>query len=117
MPSNAVSPNGPGTLSRSFSAFTSASAKPLRKARTTRRTTASETAANPRVSRSSTVTLCSGEARHGNCIAGPMRVLYILSSYLLLLLLFPVLLLHRKTRDGVLQRLGFYRSGELPDGA
>ncbi|MBK7859525.1 MAG: 3-deoxy-D-manno-octulosonic acid transferase [Archangiaceae bacterium] len=45
-----------------------------------------------------------------------MRALYIVCSYLLLLLLFPVLLLHRKTRDGVLQRLGFYRPGELPLG-
>src|SRR5438105_2524102 len=45
-----------------------------------------------------------------------MRALYIVSSYLLLFVLFPVLLLHRKTRDGVMQRLGFYRPGELPEG-
>ncbi len=45
-----------------------------------------------------------------------MRLLYILSSYLLLALLFPLLLLHRKTRDGVMQRLGFYAPGELPAG-
>lgn len=45
-----------------------------------------------------------------------MRVLYILCSYLLLLLLFPLLLLHRKTRDGAMQRLGFYGPGELPQG-
>jgi 3-deoxy-D-manno-octulosonic-acid transferase len=45
-----------------------------------------------------------------------MRALYIFGSYLLLLLLFPLLVLHRKTRDGVLQRFGFYRPGELPSG-
>ncbi|MBL8952792.1 MAG: 3-deoxy-D-manno-octulosonic acid transferase [Myxococcaceae bacterium] len=45
-----------------------------------------------------------------------MRALYIFGSYLLLTLLFPLLILHRKTRDGVLQRLGFYRPGELPVG-
>lgn len=45
-----------------------------------------------------------------------MRLLYILCSYLLLALLFPLLLLHRKTRDGVRQRLGFYAPGDLPRG-
>src|SRR4051812_43581899 len=45
-----------------------------------------------------------------------MRLLYILVSYLLFLLLLPVLLLRRKTRDGFRQRLGFYRAGELPSG-
>ena len=45
-----------------------------------------------------------------------MRLLYILCSYVLLALLFPLLLLHRKTRDGVRQRLGFYAPGDLPDG-
>ncbi len=38
-----------------------------------------------------------------------MRVLYILASYLLFGVLWPVLALHRKTRSGWWQRLGFYR--------
>jgi 3-deoxy-D-manno-octulosonic-acid transferase len=45
-----------------------------------------------------------------------MRALYIVCSYLLLIVLFPLLRLHRKTRDGALQRLGFYRPGDLPEG-
>src|SRR6478672_12417612 len=45
-----------------------------------------------------------------------MRALYIFGSYVLLLLLLPILLLHRKTRDGFWQRLGFYRPGDLPQG-
>src|SRR6267378_2275445 len=45
-----------------------------------------------------------------------MRLLYIFASYLLLLVLWPLLLLHRKTRDGFRQRLGFYRPGDLPHG-
>ncbi|ATB32541.1 3-deoxy-D-manno-octulosonic acid transferase [Melittangium boletus] len=43
-----------------------------------------------------------------------MRLLYVLASYLLFAVLFPVLSLHRKTRHGLKQRLGFYASGELP---
>ena len=43
-----------------------------------------------------------------------MRLLYVLASYLAFALLLPVLSLHRKTRDGLLQRLGFYRPGALP---
>lgn len=45
-----------------------------------------------------------------------MRILYILASYFLFWVLFPVLSLHRKTREGLTQRLGFYRPGEVPDG-
>jgi 3-deoxy-D-manno-octulosonic-acid transferase len=43
-----------------------------------------------------------------------MRLLYILASYVLFALLFPVLLLHRKTRHGLKERLGFYGPGSLP---
>src|SRR6218665_3998339 len=43
-----------------------------------------------------------------------MRLLYVLASYLLFAVLFPVLSLHRKTRHGLKQRLGFYAPGELP---
>ncbi len=43
-----------------------------------------------------------------------MRILYILASYLLFGLLFPVLSLHRKTRHGLWQRLGFHAEGTLP---
>src|SRR5689334_22183849 len=42
-----------------------------------------------------------------------MHALYIAASYLLFALLFPVLALHKKTRHGVRQRLGFYRPGEI----
>jgi 3-deoxy-D-manno-octulosonic-acid transferase len=45
-----------------------------------------------------------------------MRLLYVLASYLLFALLFPVLSVHRKTRNGLLQRLGFYPAGILPPG-
>lgn len=45
-----------------------------------------------------------------------MRLLYVLASYLLFWLLFPALSLHRKTRSGLLQRLGFYPPGALPEG-
>jgi 3-deoxy-D-manno-octulosonic-acid transferase len=45
-----------------------------------------------------------------------MRILYILASYLLFAVLFPVLSLHPKTRHGLRQRLGFYAEGELPPG-
>jgi len=43
-----------------------------------------------------------------------MRLLYILATYLLFPLLLPVLCLHRKTRHGLRQRLGFYAPGDLP---
>jgi len=47
-----------------------------------------------------------------------MRLLYVLASYLLFWVLCPVLLLHRKTRPGLLQRLGYYPAGlfEFPNG-
>jgi 3-deoxy-D-manno-octulosonic-acid transferase len=45
-----------------------------------------------------------------------MRLLYVLASYLLFWVLFPVLSLHRKTRRGLLQRLGRYPAGLLPEG-
>jgi 3-deoxy-D-manno-octulosonic-acid transferase len=45
-----------------------------------------------------------------------MRALYIFASYVLFALLSPVLLLHRKTRDGFRQRLGLYGPGDLPAG-
>jgi 3-deoxy-D-manno-octulosonic-acid transferase len=45
-----------------------------------------------------------------------MRLLYLLASYLAFWLLFPALSLHRKTRRGLLQRLGFYPAGLLPEG-
>lgn len=45
-----------------------------------------------------------------------MRLLYVVASYLLFLVLSPVLMLHRKTRRGLLQRLGFYRAGVIPAG-
>ena len=45
-----------------------------------------------------------------------MHLLYVVASYLLFALLFPVLAIHRKTRHGLLQRLGFYRHGALPEG-
>jgi 3-deoxy-D-manno-octulosonic-acid transferase len=43
-----------------------------------------------------------------------MRLLYILATYLLFPLLLPVLCVHRKTRHGLWQRLGFYAPGALP---
>src|SRR4051812_40470453 len=45
-----------------------------------------------------------------------MRFLYVVASYLLFLVLFPLLCVHRKTRNGLLQRLGFYPAGRLPEG-
>lgn len=45
-----------------------------------------------------------------------MRLLYVLASYLLFWALFPVLALHRKTRRGLAERLGFYSRGKLPEG-
>ncbi|MFL5320759.1 MAG: 3-deoxy-D-manno-octulosonic acid transferase [Myxococcaceae bacterium] len=44
-----------------------------------------------------------------------MRIIYIIASYVLFWLLFPVLCLHRKTRNGLMQRLGFYPPGLLPE--
>lgn len=43
-----------------------------------------------------------------------MHALYVAASYLLFALLFPVLALHKKTRYGLKQRLGFYRPGSIP---
>src|SRR5512140_2255690 len=43
-----------------------------------------------------------------------MRLLYVLASYLLFALLFPVLAVLKKTRSGALERFGFYRRGRLP---
>ena len=45
-----------------------------------------------------------------------MRLLYVVFSALLFLVLAPVLLLHRKTRGGFLQRFGFYRPEVVPRG-
>jgi len=45
-----------------------------------------------------------------------MRFLYVVASYLAFWALFPVLALHRKTRNGLLQRLGFYPRGTVPEG-
>ncbi len=47
-----------------------------------------------------------------------VRLLYVLLSYVVFALALPVLCLHRKTRDGLRQRMGFYLPGDLPvDGA
>jgi 3-deoxy-D-manno-octulosonic-acid transferase len=45
-----------------------------------------------------------------------VRLLYILLSWAAFLLLAPVLLLHRKTRAGFLQRFGFYSANVVPAG-
>lgn len=45
-----------------------------------------------------------------------MRLLYVLLSWVAFVLLAPVLLLHKKTRDGFLQRFGFYPAGVVPAG-
>jgi 3-deoxy-D-manno-octulosonic-acid transferase len=45
-----------------------------------------------------------------------MRALYVVFSYLAFAALFPLLLLHRKTRSGLLQRFGFYPLQTLPAG-
>jgi 3-deoxy-D-manno-octulosonic-acid transferase len=45
-----------------------------------------------------------------------VRFLYILLSSLVFLLLAPLLLLHRKTRAGLLERFGFYRGNAFPAG-
>jgi len=46
-----------------------------------------------------------------------MRLLYVLASYVLFAVLFPVLSVYRKTRHGLRQRLGFYGPGTLPAGS
>ncbi len=46
-----------------------------------------------------------------------MRLLYVLASYVLFAVLLPVLSVYRKTRHGLLQRLGFYSAGTLPPGS
>ena len=43
-----------------------------------------------------------------------MHLLYVLASYLLFAALFPLLVMHRKTRHGLLERFGFYRPGAVP---
>jgi 3-deoxy-D-manno-octulosonic-acid transferase len=45
-----------------------------------------------------------------------MRLLYVLATWLAFAVLFPVLALMKKTRDGVGQRLGFYPPGLVPPG-
>src|SRR5216683_6016034 len=45
-----------------------------------------------------------------------MRALYVVFSYFAFAVLFPFLLLHRKTRSGLLQRFGFYPLQALPAG-
>ncbi len=45
-----------------------------------------------------------------------MRLLYVVLSWVAFLLLAPVLLLHRKTRAGLLQRFGFYPAASIPAG-
>jgi 3-deoxy-D-manno-octulosonic-acid transferase len=45
-----------------------------------------------------------------------VRLLYVLLSWLAFVLLSPVLLLHRKTRAGFLQRFGFYSASAVPKG-
>ncbi|HZA13565.1 MAG TPA: glycosyltransferase N-terminal domain-containing protein [Myxococcaceae bacterium] len=42
-----------------------------------------------------------------------MRILYVAASYLLFWIAFPVLCLHRKTRQGFAERFGFYAPGKL----
>lgn len=43
-----------------------------------------------------------------------MRLLYVLATWLVFPVLFPVLVLMKKTREGVRQRFGFYPAGLLP---
>src|SRR5260370_1824678 len=45
-----------------------------------------------------------------------MHALYVVFSYLAFAVLFPLLLLHRKTRSGLLQRFGFYSPRAFPAG-
>lgn len=46
-----------------------------------------------------------------------MHALYVVASWALFALLLPLLALHRKTRHGFWQRLGFYPKGAIPDRA
>ncbi len=46
-----------------------------------------------------------------------MRVIYIVASYLLFAVLWPLLALHRKTRSGFWQRLGFYGARKVVEGS
>jgi 3-deoxy-D-manno-octulosonic-acid transferase len=46
-----------------------------------------------------------------------MRLLYVLATYVLFALLFPLLAVYRKTRGGLMQRFGFYAPGTLPSGS
>jgi 3-deoxy-D-manno-octulosonic-acid transferase len=43
-----------------------------------------------------------------------MRLLYVIATWLVFVVLFPVLALMKKTRDGLWQRFGFYPAGLLP---
>ena len=45
-----------------------------------------------------------------------MRFLYVFGSYLVFWIALPFLSLHKKTRDGLWQRLGFYAPGTIPQG-
>ena len=45
-----------------------------------------------------------------------MRLLYVLGTWVAFAVVFPVLALMKKTRDGAGQRLGFYPRGLLPEG-
>lgn len=45
-----------------------------------------------------------------------MRLLYVIATWLAFAFLFPVLVLMKKTREGVGQRFGFYPAGALPVG-
>lgn len=45
-----------------------------------------------------------------------MRLLYVIATWLAFAFLFPVLVLMKKTREGVSQRFGFYPAGALPVG-
>lgn len=45
-----------------------------------------------------------------------MRFLYVIASYVLFWVLFPFLLLHRKTKHGLRERLGFYAPGSVAEG-
>ncbi len=43
-----------------------------------------------------------------------MRLAYVIASYLLFWIALPFLCIHRKTRKGFLQRIGFYAEGTFP---
>jgi 3-deoxy-D-manno-octulosonic-acid transferase len=43
-----------------------------------------------------------------------MRLAYVIASYLLFWVALPFLCIHRKTRNGFLQRIGFYAEGTFP---